>query len=147
MELNTGTSLANHENQPWFLATRGQKLRDIAAMRRSHLLANALVWGRKAVLVEALKAAGRIRGLSDESYAAGKKLVEALADFAIYVSVVEILDNLEKMVLGEIQEGWNWRAGLRAQLDERFVLFGLVTNLSVDAQKAVNQAARAINTH
>ena len=47
----------------------------------------------------------------------------ALSDCAIYESIIAILDEVERMVKSETDEGWDWKTGLRAQLDERNVMY------------------------
>jgi hypothetical protein len=50
------------------------------------------------------------------------------------------------MMLKETEGGWDWKAGLRAQLDERNVLYELVGHLSKAARVTFAPAAGAINT-
>jgi hypothetical protein len=101
---------------------------------------------RKVEAICTLKTAGRVGdGNNAAKHLAGNKLVEALADCAIYITVIRILDELERMVLRETQNGWDWKTELRAQLDERNVLYELVGGLSDAARVTFIRAADAIN--
>ena len=148
MELNTGTNICEYKNEKtkWFLATRGMKLRTLAAQRTLYIGERTVATNRKVAAICALKTAGRVGdGNNAAKHLAGNKLVEALADCAIYITVIRILDELERMVLRETQNGWDWKTELRAQLDERNVLYELVGGLSDAARVTFIRAADAIN--
>jgi hypothetical protein len=118
MELHTGKNICKYKRTKWFLATRGQKLRITKAQRRLYRGEIAVTKRRKKALIEDSKVAGRIGdGNNEEKHAAGAKLATALADSAIYISIMKILDDVERMALKENEDGWDWKAGLRAQLD------------------------------
>jgi len=148
MELNTGTNICEYKNEKtkWFLATRGMKLRTLAAHRTLYIGERALATNRKAAAICALKTVGRVGdGNNAAKHLAGNKLVEALAECAIYITVIRILDGRERMVLRETQNGWDWKTELQAQLDERNVLSELVGGLSDAARVTFILAADAIN--
>jgi hypothetical protein len=108
MELNTGTNICEYKNEKtkWFLATRGMKLRTLAAQRTLYIGERTVATNRKVEAICTLKTAGRVGdGNNAAKHLAGNKLVEALADCAIYITVIRILDELERMVLRETQNG------------------------------------------
>ena len=51
------------------------------------------------------------------------------------------------MVRNETQEGWDWRTALRAQLEERNVLYELVKGLSDGGKVTFTPAWHAIGTY
>ncbi|CZR64312.1 uncharacterized protein PAC_14210 [Phialocephala subalpina] len=109
-----------------------------------------IAYKRRNAAQEAVRATHRIdenQGLeNDAKKASSEKLREALADIAIYLSILNSFANIQAMVDDETKPGWDWKKGLRAQLDERNVIYALVGGLSIEADKTFLPAARAVNT-
>jgi len=146
MEISTGTDILTWKKTKWFLATRGQKLRTIAAQRNLYHKELNLATDKKAQLMESVRAAGDGDGednpLKSER---AKKLREAIADWSCYLTIMKILNEVEVMVVAETQASWDWKAGLRQQLDKRNVLYALTWNLSDEAMETFAEARSAIN--
>lgn len=88
-------------------------MRSIAKQRSTYLKEIGITNQRKAKATERLIAAGRIGdGDSVAKDKVAKELREALADTATYLSILKILNDVEKMVVDE-KEGWDWKTGLR----------------------------------
>jgi hypothetical protein len=58
---------------------------------------------------------------------------------------MKILNEVEVMVLAETEASWDWKVGLRAQLDKRNVLYVLTCNLTDEAMETFAEARSAIN--
>lgn len=82
-------------------------------------------------------------GFNEGTNAAGRDVRKALSDAILYLSVMTVLSKLEQMVKDETEEGWDWKMGLRAQLDERHVLFQMIEGLSVVARNNLDAATAA----
>lgn len=77
MELNTGTNICEYKNEKtkWFLATRGVKLRTLAAQRTLYIGERTVATNRKVAAICALKTVGRVGdGNNAAKHLAGNKV-------------------------------------------------------------------------
>jgi hypothetical protein len=94
MELNTGTNICQYKDEKtkWFLATRGMKLSTLVAQRTLYIGERTIATNRKNAATQTINTAGRIGdGKNAAKHLAGDHLVEALADYAIYIGITAVI--------------------------------------------------------
>lgn len=111
-ELGDGTKLVG--GVEWYQATRGMKLRTLELWKLTNENVHRL-WTDAVVALE-----NEIKSLSgeDQKRATSNGELDELREDVIKVgTVLDLINRAHHLVLEEAEEGWNWKAGIKAQED------------------------------
>ncbi|KAK0111567.1 hypothetical protein ONS95_001917 [Cadophora gregata] len=114
-------------------------------MRLRTLVAQKSLWHGEyadvAVRVRILEVAVQ-RAVGREILVARMALCEAMLYMVSYRAILSMLRDIESMLAEEALDGWDWRVGLRAQLDARDRLYYKeIGNLSAVAEERYTLAS------
>lgn len=136
-DYNTGTEVQRPYASKWCLLTRGTRLRTLAVQQVLWRGECADGFLRVRILEEAAK-----RAVGREFLPARMALCEARLDMPQYCAILSTLKDVEEMLVEEALEGWDWRVGLRAQLDARDRLYYKeIGGLSTCGEQSYRRAA------
>lgn len=124
---DTGTDHIQYRTTKWYLATRGQRLRTLPIQLS--------LWREEKRLgklrVRVLEKASQIAVGGREILYARMALCEARVDGILHGQILATIVEVQAMVMEKVNDGWDWKVGLRAQLDARDRLYLVeITSLS-----------------